>query len=105
MTLLAASTNETVFWVLAAAVAAVMVIGVLALVATLLYFLRSVSASLGQLRDAQVDLAQAQSERGSAAPPGGSVAGDPVAPATGKSADPGPGVDDVKDTGQGGTVH
>ncbi|MGH3796436.1 MAG: hypothetical protein ACRDSP_16275 [Pseudonocardiaceae bacterium] len=87
MNLLAASANETAFWVLAAVVVGVLVLGVLALVATLLYMLRSFSRSLEQLRDAEVELGQARAGQRAGATPSAAAAHDDTSADTGVPAE------------------
>ncbi|HEU0087546.1 MAG TPA: hypothetical protein VFQ77_07830 [Pseudonocardiaceae bacterium] len=78
MTFLAVSANETTFWLVAGVVGAVLVLGVLALVTTLLYLVRSISLSMRQLQEVtQVQAAQVQAAQAQVAPAPGTE-GDPA---------------------------
>ncbi|MGH4013868.1 MAG: hypothetical protein ACRDSL_08040 [Pseudonocardiaceae bacterium] len=77
MTFLALPAEETVFWVLVLGVVVVVVFGVLALIVTLLYFVRSVSGSLAELREVVDEQAAREDPAGreGAPPAGGSPGG------------------------------
>lgn len=87
MSVLALPSEKTVFWLLALVVTVIVVVGVLALIATLLYMVRSISLSVAQLREltgaqaaAQVAQARAgQPQAESESPDSGSRSAGPTA--------------------------
>lgn len=117
MSVLALPSEKTVFWLFALVVALVVVVGVLTLIATLLYMVRSISLSVAQLREltgAQAAAQVAQTRAGqpespqteSGSPESGSRSAGPAA--TGSPADDAPpsagsaaGDGDERDSGPG----
>lgn len=87
MSTLALPTSETVFWLIALGLVVVVVLGVFALIVTLLYLVRSVSKSIVQLREvAEAQAAEAPGTEPPAAPGQSGTPGHGAVPEAGPAA-------------------